>query len=430
MPLYPHYKPTNIDWIGEIPERWRISKLKYVGQALIGIIYSPDDVCEEEDGILVLRSSNVQEGILAFNDNVYVKISKNIQEKHFTREGDILICARNGSAHLVGKCAYISEKYAGLTFGAFMSIFRSDYGRFMYYFFSSNIFKSQTGLFTTSTINQLTSETLNNLASAIPPLTEQQAIVTYLDQKTALIDELIAKKERKIELLKENRTAIINHAVTKGLDSAVKYKPSGIEWIGEIPEGWDFKKLKFVANKIDELPESNELIFAVENIESGTGRLVGLDKELEYEGSLAGFKKGDTVFNKLRPYLAKVYFAESSGGYYGELLTIRGNSSIINEKFLYQILSSRGFMEIVNSSTEGTKMPRANWESSIKLIEVPIPTLLEQQKIITYLNTQTNLIDQTINLELQKIEKLKEYRQSLISNVVTGKVCVLRQNIQ
>lgn len=207
MKPYPKYKSSDIQWLGDIPEHWEVKKLKYIGESIIGIIYSPNDIVEKEEGILVLRSSNVQKGVLAFEDCVYVK--KELPEKHLTQKGDILICARNGSAHLVGKCAYLGDENIGLTFGAFMTIFRSSLGKYLYYFFNSSIFKSQTGLFTTTTINQLTSDTLNNMTIAVPPLPEQTAIAQFLDQKTAEIDTLIAQKQRLISLLKEERIAFI-----------------------------------------------------------------------------------------------------------------------------------------------------------------------------------------------------------------------------
>lgn len=213
MTSYSTYKPSGIEWIGEIPSHWEVKKLKFFGESIIGITYSPDDVTIDGSGILVLRSSNIQNGILAFEDCVFVK--KRIQSKYFTKEGDILLCARNGSAHLVGKSAYIDKGNSGSTFGAFMTVFRSQFGKIFYYFFNSQVFKAQTGLFSTSTINQLTSDTLNNMFVAVSPdIEEQTFIANFLDKKTAQIEKLIANKQKLIELLKEERIAIINELVS------------------------------------------------------------------------------------------------------------------------------------------------------------------------------------------------------------------------
>ncbi|WP_052761085.1 restriction endonuclease subunit S [Sedimenticola thiotaurini] len=216
--LEPHtrFKDSGIEWLGQVPEGWDLKKVKYVAKVIIGITYSPDDVVDESEGILVLRASNVQNGKLSFNDNVYVE--KKIKDSDRVKQGDILICSRNGSAHLVGKCAYITAEHSGYTFGAFMSVVRSDYGLYLYQFFNSDIFKAQSGLFNTSTINQLTSSTLENMVVAFPPKKEQTAIATYLDRETAKIDKLVEKVEAAIARLQEYRIALITAAVTGKID--------------------------------------------------------------------------------------------------------------------------------------------------------------------------------------------------------------------
>lgn len=206
-------KDSGIEWLGNIPEHWEIKKLKYIGQSIIGITYNPNEVSSQEEGILVLRASNVQDGVLSFDDNVFV--NKEIQEKQITKEGDILICARNGSAHLIGKCAYIPKEYEGVTFGAFMLIYRSNIGKYMYYVFNSELFKSQSGLFKTSTINQLTAETINNMYVPITyNIDEQEEIVEFLNKETKKIDDVIFKVSQEIDLIKEYRTSLINEVVT------------------------------------------------------------------------------------------------------------------------------------------------------------------------------------------------------------------------
>ena len=209
MKKYDNYKDSGIEWIGEIPEHWESTKLKFFGESIIGIIYSPDDVVTTGEGILVLRSSNIQDGKLAFEDCVFV--NKEVQEKYLTKEGDILLCARNGSAHLVGKAAYIDKQNEGVTFGAFMSIVRSGLEKYLFYFFNSQVFKAQSGLFSTSTINQLTSSTLNNMFISFPKdKQEQTAIAAILSDMDAEIQALEHRlnKTRQIKqgMMQELRT--------------------------------------------------------------------------------------------------------------------------------------------------------------------------------------------------------------------------------
>ncbi|MGA1871989.1 MAG: restriction endonuclease subunit S [bacterium] len=206
-------KDSGIDWLGEIPEHWDVKKVKYVGKSIIGIIYSPSEiVTDPKQGILVLRASNIQEGKLSLLDNVYV--NKEIEEELKTKVGDILICSRSGSATLIGKNILINERSTGNTFGAFMTIFRTKLFPFVYYYFNSQVFKGQTGLFQTVTINQLTINVLNNFIIAIPPPEEQTAIVNHIEKETTRINTKIEKTKKLIELLKEYRTALISEVVT------------------------------------------------------------------------------------------------------------------------------------------------------------------------------------------------------------------------
>lgn len=213
---HPAMKDSGVEWLGEIPAHWETKRLRYIGEAIIGLTYAPEDVSDEEDGTLVLRSSNVQAGKITFDDTVYVK--KAIPKHLRTRVGDILICSRNGSRALIGKNAMIDERSAGLTFGAFMTIFRSKFSTYLYWAFNSNLFEFQSGAFLTSTINQLTVNNLYGFAIALPPSNEQQAIAAYLDRETARIDQLTAKVEAAIARLTEYRQALITAAVTGKID--------------------------------------------------------------------------------------------------------------------------------------------------------------------------------------------------------------------
>lgn len=204
-------KDSGIEWIGEIPEHWEVVRLKNIASSYGGLTYSPNDVCDESEGVLVLRSSNIQNGKLAFHDNVYVR--NEVNKKLITKRGDILVCSRNGSRHLIGKNALIDKNY-GYTFGAFMTVVRSKYYRFIHYFLNSNIFEAQSSLFLTSTVNQLTLGVFNNMNLVIPKEDEQQAIADFLEQKCAEIDQLIAQKERLLIELEAYKKSLIYECVT------------------------------------------------------------------------------------------------------------------------------------------------------------------------------------------------------------------------
>lgn len=205
-------KNSGVEWLGNVPSYWKIVRLKFLGESFIGLTYSPIDLVDKDEGTFVLRSSNIQNGKFTTDDNVYV--NKGIPKKLILKKGDILLCSRNGSAELIGKNILIDEESEGNSFGAFMTVFRSDLNYYLYYFFNSNVFKSQTALFATSTINQLTNGILNNLTIAFPEnIDEQKRIIEHIKTETATIDTAIAKAEREIELIREYKEAMIAEAV-------------------------------------------------------------------------------------------------------------------------------------------------------------------------------------------------------------------------
>lgn len=171
---------------------WEDKKLGDVGECIIGLTYSPDNVVSE--GKLVLRSSNVKDNKLVYSDTVFVNVE--VSEKLITRKGDILICVRNGSRNLIGKCAYIDGRGVGETFGAFMSVFRSNYNAYIFQVFQSNIIKKQIEEHLGATINQITNKSLNSFQIPFPTIKEQEYIVDILSDMDAEIEQLETKLEK------------------------------------------------------------------------------------------------------------------------------------------------------------------------------------------------------------------------------------------
>jgi type I restriction enzyme S subunit len=202
--------PSGIDWIGEIPEGWKVMRMKFLGTFQNGLTYTPYDVCGAE-GILVLRSSNIQDAKLTFDDNVFVTKAP---EELMVKKGDIIICSRNGSASLVGKCALVEEDIQNCSFGAFMVRFRSVIFQKYAFYLVSTVIPQYKQLFTTTTINQLTKGMLSSMMGVLPSMDEQHTIAAYLDTKCSDIDRLIALKQQKIESLKDYKKSVIYEAVT------------------------------------------------------------------------------------------------------------------------------------------------------------------------------------------------------------------------
>jgi type I restriction enzyme S subunit len=210
-------RDSGVEWLGAIPQHWSVMKLRYVGQPIIGLTYSPDDVVDDtENSTLVLRSTNIQGGVLDLSDCVYVCCP--IPDQLRLQHGDILLCSRNGSRALIGKNVLVDEQVAGQSFGAFMTVFRSEFNVFLYWVFNSRLFHYQTATFLSSTINQLTTGNFKRMEVPFPPAHEQREIVSFLLGRTATIDTLITKCDSVIATLREYRSALITDAVTGKID--------------------------------------------------------------------------------------------------------------------------------------------------------------------------------------------------------------------
>lgn len=429
---YDKYKDSGIEWIGEIPDSWCLQRLKTVGDYRNGLTYAPEDICEENNGTLVLRSSNIKEGKISLDDNVYV--SSNIPQRLKVKKGDILICSRNGSRDLIGKNALITEDI-NASFGAFMMIFRCNNPKYFYYILNSHIFNYYLGSFFTSTINQLTGTNFGNMRIVYcPNIKEQESIAGYLDLKCGAIDETIEKQKSVIEKLKEYKQSIITQAVTKGLDKSAPMKDSGIEWIGQIPQHWEIIKFKNCISKIADIDH-----YMPNSVDNGYPYLMTGDlKEYASQINFDICKKISSedyidLATKIHPQKDDIIFARYAT--IGTLcyvdiskeflvsyscLTIRPLNAKVLGKFIFYYLKSDIFtneiMQYVNSNTQSNI-----GLDSLKRILVILPNVIEQKQIISYLDKKCSEIDKTIEDKEKLIEKLVEYKKSLIYECVTGK---------
>ncbi|MEN2775221.1 restriction endonuclease subunit S [Acetivibrio clariflavus] len=425
---YERYKDSGIEWIGEIPEHWEITKLKYIcsESAVYGLNESAENYVEE--GVRFIRTTDIDNKGNLDNSMGGVFLPEEKVKGYILKTGDLLV-SRSGS---LGTSLYFDEdKYGKCSYAGYLVKFRANSKncpKFLFYFSKSNIFYIQIQLaLVSSTISNFNGNKYANMILPLPSYYEQKAISNFLDQKTAEIDSLIADKEKLIELLQEKRQAIITEAVTKGLNPNVRMKDSGIEWIGEIPEHWNLRRIRYLANIRNVKASDSDIdktYVGLENIESKTGKLLtNGDDEQQFVGETANiFKKGDVLFGKLRPYLAKCIIADFDGRCTSELLVLKTTSYIL-PKYLHFFMLSPKFIDVVNSSTYGAKMPRASWDF-IGNLEIPLPSIKEQEDIVEYLTEFISRIDDLISDINTQIQKLKEYRQSLISEAVTGKIDV------
>ena len=255
----------------------------------------------------------------------------------------------------------------------------------------------------------------------------------YLHHADLKIQRYIDAKKKLIGLLEEKKQAVIQQAVTGKIDVRTgkpysAYKDSGVEWLGEVPEHWCVRRLKYLASNVAEYAteafEQGPLV-ALEDVQSWTGRVAMPDEFNRFDGQLKRFRADDVLFGKLRPYLAKVARLSLAGHCVGEFLVLRPTSESVDPLFLELYLRSKSVIDAINGSTFGARMPRADW-TFIGGMQVGRPPPSEQTEIVKFLKRTSESVDKSIAAARRQIKLVSEYRARLIADVVTGKLDVRR----
>jgi len=421
MSIHPTYKASGIDWLGDIPEHWEVKRIINVSTIANGSTpksnvdkYWEGDITWVTPGDISKLNGYIFESERMITQSGYESCGTVMVSKNST----VITCrAPIGNTVIAGKELCTNQGCKSLI------PLKIEY-RYLYYFIL-NANEEIISLGQGTTFLELSRTSLGNTKISFPnSLTEQTAIANYLAEKTNKLDQLIKNKKAQIAQLKEIRQIEINTAVTKGLDPNTKLKASGIEWLGDIPEHWEVKRIKNLSflsgEKVFDYSDGDFLV-ALENITSWTGKLIKSDNSFE-EGGIQ-FNSNSVLFGKLRPYLAKAYRPEKSGICVSEILSINCESWL-NRDFLFYRLLSDAFIDVINGSTFGAKMPRANW-LFISSLKMPLPSVQEQTAIANYLAEKTSKIDHLVsNLENQ-IAQLEEVRKIEIFNAVTGKIKIV-----
>jgi type I restriction enzyme, S subunit len=415
MRKYDSYKDSGIEWIGEIPKHWSVSRLKFNSKIKTG--YTPPmDNSENysDDGMIWVKPDNLEyfKPILDSKE----KISPlGIKEQNIIAKDSVLLCCIGsiGKFGIAGLDLLTNQQICGITFN---NSLLPSYGKYLVYVSEEELNKYANG----NVVRILNATSLGNIEYPIPVIEEQTAIANYLDQKTNQIDDLIAKKERLIQLLEEERTAIINQAVTKGLDPSVPIKDSGIDWLGEIPEHWEVKKLKYLFDNLNSIriPLSSEERGRMESrFYDYYGASGVIDQVENYLFDGENILIGEDGANLLTRSKRLAFIA--SGKYW-----VNNHAHIIKPK-TGNINYFCELLELIDYSiwVTGSAQPKLTQEAlmNIQLIEPPIG---EQNQIAKHLDEKLSQINLVKENYQQEIELLKEYKTALISEVVTGKVDV------
>ena len=349
---------------------------------------------------------------------------KDAAEPYILEDGDILF-ARSGAS--VGKTFFYENKYGCSAFAGYLikaSVNKAKvFAKYIYYNTLGNNYEEwKSRSFIQATIQNIGADKYNTYIVPIPPLEEQKSIAAYLDKKTEQVNGLVAAKQKQIELLKEYKQSLIANAVTKGINPKVKMKDSGINWIGKVPEHWEIDKLghRFIQRKEkvsdkDFEPLSVSKIGVTPQLESACKTDDGDNRKL--------VRKGDFVVNSRSDRKGSCGFSELDGSV--SLINIVVTPRCDNGWYYHHLFRSNNYIEEFYRMGRGivADLWTTRW-SEMRTIMIPVPPIDEQKQIVAYINERVSSIDTQISSIEKQIANLNEYKQSLISDVVTGKVKV------
>ena len=377
----------------------------------------------KDKGIPVIRIGDILHEQISFENIVYVQ-ENNELEKFMAHKNDILIAMSGATVGKIGIYSTEDKVYINQRVG----IIRTIQYNFIKRMFTTNGFVDYVNLSSAGSAQpNISSEEILNFYIPAPSIKEQQLIATYLDQKCSEIDELITLQEEMITKLQSYKQSVITEAVTKGLDKNVPLKDSGIEWIGKIPEHWNTYQLKRCSKFINGYAfNSNHF-----NKDKGIPVIrIGdiLNEQISFENIV--YVQENNELEKFIVHKNDILIA-MSGATVGKIGVYNSDDKVyINQRvgiirttqynYIKRMFSTNGFIDYINLSSAGSAQPNISSDGILNF-HIPVPPLNEQQTIADYLDQKCSEIDELISIKQQKIEKLKDYKKSLIFECATGK---------
>lgn len=426
MRRYESYKDSGVEWLGKIPSQWELT----IGMNVFRE-NKRDNKGMKEKTVLSLSYGQI---IIKPEEKLVGLVPESFETYQIVEPNDIIIrCTDLQNDQTSLRTGLAKDK--GIITSAYLNlkVINNHSAKFLHYYLHTLDITKVLYKFGSGLRQNLSFLDFKRLPIIDIPLSEQQKIAQFLDDKTAKIDQAVDLAEKQIALLKEHKQILIQNAVTRGLNPDVPLKDSGVEWIGQVPEHWDVKKLKFVS-KINQhtLPENTNGSLSIKYVDIGSVSFEnGIEKVENFSFKNAPSRarrlanKGDIVVSTVRTYLKAITMVKEE---YQDCIFSTGfavvtSNECLKDSFFELYAKSDAFTEQVSVFSKGMSYPAIN-STDLSNLWITVPPLSEQQKIADYLDTQTAKIDQAIALKTDHIEKLKEYKSVLINNVVTGKVQV------
>lgn len=444
MRKYSEYKYSGVKWIGDIPKHWGITSFNRNFTYGKGLPITKADLLPE--GIAVISYGQIHSKCntgTSITDELVCRVSPSYLESNpqsLLRQNDFVFADTSEDIEGSGNCAF--NDYNEPIFAGYHSVIARPINlavpKYYAYLFRSSQWRSSIQTLVNGVkVYSISKGILKRSFLLTPPLAEQRAIVSYLDGKVGQIDTYVAKQTQQIELLKELKQAVIANAVTKGManynNHHTKLKQSGISWIGEIPEHWEVKKLRHLINIISIKNHPNETLLSVVREQGVIVRDLETDDNHNYiPEDLSGYKlikEGQFVINKMKAwqgsYAVSSYRGIVSPAYY------TCDLRLAYKDFFNIAIRSRAYVPFFTQYSKGIRV--GQWDlSPIGLKEIPffLPPLSEQRAIVSFIEAKTASINKLINAYEQQVERVKEYKQRLISDAVTGKMNVTDEQTQ
>ncbi|MBQ3738283.1 MAG: restriction endonuclease subunit S [Bacteroidales bacterium] len=435
MQRYDTYKDSCVKWLGEIPSHWEVISTKYIAELYTG--NSLNDASKEkyslfsDDSYPYIASKDISlgTGTVDYDNGLYIPKDESFFE--IAPKNSFLLCIEGGSAgrkkaFLDRNCCFVNKLCC------FDSVLNPKYH---YYFIQGDYFRTMFNCSLQGMIGGVSVSSLKNFYTIVPPLEEQTAIASYLDTATAKIDAAIAQQQKMIDLLNERKQIIINRAVTRGLNPNARMKDSGVEWIGEVPEGWEVRRLKHLL-KASLMYGANE---SAESEDESYPRYIRIT-DIDEDGKL----RPDT-FRSLPPKKAEPYLLKK-----GDLLFARSGATAGKTYLFNEDIKACFAGYLIKASLREPLLPEYldyytrsgiydNWKKSIFIqatipnigaekyanLQITLPSIKEQKDIVKHLDVETGKINQVVRNCKNQISLLQERKQIIINEVVTGKVKVI-----
>ena len=415
---YPEYKPSGCEWFEWIPAHWEVQKLKYISSAQFSNV--DKNTVEGEEPVRLCNYVDVYYKDFIKADPELMEATATIAEirKFKLRDGDVLITKDSESWDDIAIPACVIGNHEGVLCGYHLAQVRPNPnqidGKYLFRSFCARGINDQFRVAATGiTRFGLGKYWIDNGLFPVPPIVEQRSIATFLDRETERIDALIEKKQRQIELLQEKRTALISHAVTKGIDPKAKMKNSGIEWLGQVPAHWKVVRFKYVLwlQRGHDLP--------VTEFQEGEYPVCGSNGGIGYHNQYTTKGPGVTVGRS--GSVGEVNYVNTDYWAHNTALYVKEFRQAI-PRYSFYLLKTLD----VKYLSEGTAVGTLN-RNYIHDLPIAIPAVAEQSTIAVFLDHETARIDGLIKREEGSIAMLCEYRTALISAAVTGKIDVRQE---